>query len=74
LLHKKRNAGAIYIIGYALELGLKRKVSQTLGFINGFPESIADFNSYADQITSFNAISTGVGLTQLREIKKSRFK
>ena len=56
-------------MGYALELGFKRKIVNTLGFINGFPESAADFNSYAPQIAAFNAISTGINLTQLRQIK-----
>jgi hypothetical protein len=32
LFRHQRNAGAIYRMGYAIELSLKRKLSHTLGF------------------------------------------
>jgi hypothetical protein len=68
LFHNNRNAGAVYLMGYALELSFKRKICQTLGFMNGFPETTTDFSSYAVQINSF-IMNTGASLTQLRQIK-----
>ena len=64
-----RYSGAIYLMGYALELSLKRKISQTLGFVTGFPEDKNELNSYGPQMTAWNAISTGVSLTKIKEIK-----
>jgi hypothetical protein len=69
LLANNRNGAAVYLIGYALEFALKRKIINTLAFQYGFPETRADFNLYTAQITAFNAISTGVGITQLRQIR-----
>ena len=69
LYRLKRNNGAIYLMGYALEFSFKRKVCQTLGFNNGFPESNSELNLYTPQITLFNSISTTISLTQLRQIK-----
>jgi hypothetical protein len=68
LLKSNRHAGSIYLIGYALEFSLKRKLSQTIGFNRGFPETGADFNTYATQIRIFTA-GTGVSLTQVRQIR-----
>jgi len=69
LLNANRNSGAIYLMGYALEFSFKKKISQTPGFITGFPESAQEYNSYRTQIAAFNAIGTGISITQLREIK-----
>lgn len=69
LLQKGRHSAAVYLIGYALEFSFKRKVSLTLGFTNGFPESPADFGGYAAQVVAFNAISSGIQLNRLKEIK-----
>ena len=69
LYRLKRNNGAIYLMGYALEFSFKRKVCQTLGFNNGFPESNSELNFYTPQIALFNSISTSISLTQLRQIK-----
>jgi hypothetical protein len=69
LLRNKRNAGAIYMIGYALELSLKRKISQTLGFHNGFPENKMEFRLYAVQLRAFNGLSHTPGLTQIGQIR-----
>ncbi len=68
LLQNKRYAGSVYLMGYALELGLKRKICQTLGFTYGFPESRDDFSSYNTQIANFNTRSWAF-LTQLKQIK-----
>jgi hypothetical protein len=57
LFRLRRNNGAIYLMGYALEFSFKRKVCQTLGFNNGFPESRNELNLYS------------ISLTQLRQIK-----
>ena len=69
LLSNQRNSGAIYLMGYALEFALKRKVSLTLGFMNGFPEFKNDFNFYSSQISNFNTLKTGILLTDLKQIK-----
>jgi hypothetical protein len=69
LFRLRRNNGAIYMMGYALEFSFKRKVCQTLGFNNGFPESSAELSFYAPQIVQFNLISPAISLTQLRQIK-----
>jgi len=44
-----RNAAAIYLMGYALEFSLKRKISQTFGFLQGFPETRGELNAYMAQ-------------------------
>jgi hypothetical protein len=69
LFRLKRNNGAIYLMGYALELSFKRKVCQTLGFNSGFPESGTELHLYSSQLARFNAISPSISLTQLRQIK-----
>ena len=68
LFQNNRNSGAVYLMGYSLELSLKRKLCQTLGFNNGFPENKVDFNSYALQINRFASLS-GLSLTQLKQIR-----
>ena len=69
LYRNNRRAAAVYLIGYAVELSLKRKICRTLGFNNGFPENSLEFDSYTSQIDSFNAISTGLTLNKLKQIK-----
>ncbi|MCP9749519.1 hypothetical protein EGI32_11385 [Ferruginibacter sp. HRS2-29] len=69
LLKNNRNAASIYLMGYALEFSFKRKIVNTLAFNRGFPETKSDFTFYNPQIAAFNAISTGIAITQLRQIK-----
>lgn len=69
LFQKSRNAGAIYLMGYALEFALKRRISLTLNFSNGFPESNAELNIYAKQIAAFNSINAGTQLTHIKQIR-----
>lgn len=69
LFRHDRNAGAIYLMGYAIELSLKRKLSNTLGFNSGFPETAADFALYTVQINQFHAMNTGIQLTRVRQIR-----
>ena len=69
LFRLKRNNGAIYLMGYALEFSFKRKVCQTLGFNNGFPESRAELSQYSIELAQFNSISPSISLTQLKQIK-----
>jgi len=64
-----RNSGAVYLMGYAIEFSLKRKLSHTLGFNNGFPENPTEFGLYTMQINQFHAVNTGIQLTRLRQIK-----
>jgi hypothetical protein len=69
LFRLRRNNGAIYLMGYALEFSFKRKVCQTLGFNIGFPESRAELSIYSAQIARFNSIGSPITLTQLNQIK-----
>lgn len=68
LLRNNRNAGAIYMMGYALEFSLKRKISQTIGFNHGFPENNAEFRLYSVQLSAFIGSSTGIPLTHISQI------
>jgi HEPN domain-containing protein len=45
LLRGKRYEGAIYLCGYAIELGLKARICQTLGW-TGYPATNSEFNEY----------------------------
>lgn len=45
LLSSKRFDGAVYICGYAVELGLKLKICETLNW-QGYPESKKEFENY----------------------------
>src|SRR5437773_2598849 len=69
LYRGNRNSAAVYLAGYALEFAFKRKITNTLGFGNGFPETRADFRSYNPQIATFNTISTGLRLTDVTQIR-----
>ena len=64
-----RNGGAVYLMGYALEFSLKRRLSLTLGFNNGFPDTPADWGLYTLQITQFGAVNSGTPLNRLRQIR-----
>lgn len=68
LLKANRNPAAVYLAGYSLEIALKRKLSQVLGFNNGFPESEIEFRGYAAIISAFR-INTGLPFDKLKEIK-----
>jgi hypothetical protein len=72
LFRNRRNSGAIYLMGYALEFSLKRKISLTLGFDRGFPEAPSELNSYSSQIANFHSLSTGIQLTQMRQIRNHK--
>lgn|SRR6185437_2321455 len=67
-----RNNGAIYLMGYALEFSLKRKISQTFGFAQGFPETGAELNTYTGRFSRPNTPSTGIPLPTLRQIRHHR--
>jgi hypothetical protein len=69
LFTQNRNSAAIYLMGYALEFSFKRKISNTLGFANGFPETPREFNLYGVQTAAFNHISTGITLNQVTQIR-----
>jgi len=45
LLSAKRYDGAVYLCGYAVELGLKSKICKTLHW-QGFPETNSEFQDY----------------------------
>ena len=66
LFRHGRNNASIYLIGYALEFCLKRKISQAFGFAHGFPENRADFGIYSSQIIRLNSLNTGIQLSSIR--------
>jgi hypothetical protein len=68
-----RYNGAVYMIGYALEFSLKRKLSNTLGFNSGFPETNGEMRHYYNtQLAAFNAIGTGITLNQINQIRNHK--
>ncbi len=70
LLASKRTNGAVYMMGYAIEFSLKRKLSITLGFNNGFPESNPEMQHYyTTQLAIINSISTGITLNKISQIR-----
>lgn len=61
------------MMGYALEFSLKRKLSITLGFNNGFPETNPEMQQYyTAQLAVFNSISTGIALNQIKQIRNHK--
>lgn len=69
LLKHDRKSGAIYLMGYALELQFKRKVSLNLQFLRGFPESKLELDSYLRVLSVSNSISTGIMPTAINQIR-----
>lgn len=69
LLRNGRHAGAVYLMGYVLEFALKRKLSMTLGFTQGFPQNPAEFQAYNQQISRFQALNTGIPLSNIRHLR-----
>ena len=45
LMTAKRYDGAVYLCGYAIELGLKARICRTLNWL-GFPENKGEFQGY----------------------------
>jgi HEPN domain-containing protein len=68
LLSNNRNSSAVYVMGYAVEFALKRKICSTLNFFNGFPETRAELAYY---ISHWNSVGTPspIPANQLKEIK-----
>ena len=69
LLRHARNNGAIYLMGYALELSLKRTISLIFGFAQGFPETGPDFNLYARQINHLHSLNIGIRISNVRQFR-----
>jgi len=60
LFRHGRNNGAIYLMGYALEFSLKRKIIQTFGFAQGFPEKRSELATLSsDEFVGITADSPG---------------
>ena len=73
LFANNRFNGYVYMMGYSLEFSLKRKLSITLGFNNGFPESNPEMrNYYTSQLALFNSINTGITLNQITQIRNHK--
>jgi HEPN domain-containing protein len=68
LLSHKRNSSAIYLMGYAVEYALKRKICATLNFYNGFPESNPELLIYISYWASTGTPSP-ISFNKIKEIK-----
>ena len=69
LLRNGRNNGASYMMGYALEFSLKRKISSNIGFIRGFPETGQELNAYSAEVSHFHALNTGIHLHKIGQLR-----
>jgi hypothetical protein len=69
LFKGNRYAATVYLMGYALEYALKRRICLHLGFSSGFPEFNNEFTRYNAQLVFYNSIRPGAPLNQLRQIK-----
>lgn len=73
LFLNNRFNGSIYLLGYAIELMLKWKISTTLGFDLGFPENERELEKYYSiQLKAFNSIQTGITLREIKQIKNHK--
>src|SRR5258708_3391933 len=45
LIKERRYDGAYYLCGYAIELGLKKRICKTLRWKNGYPNSEKEFSN-----------------------------
>lgn len=68
LFSDNRNASAIYLMGYAVEYALKRKICATLNFYNGFPENNTELRNYISYWASTGTPSR-ISFNQIREIR-----
>ena len=69
LFHSGRYVGSVYLMGYALEFAFKKKISLTLGFNSGFPDTRNDYSLYANIVSTFITKSTGIQLSSLHDIR-----
>jgi hypothetical protein len=69
LFKGNRYAATVYLMGYALEYALKRRICLHLRFNRGFPEFNEEFANYRSQLALFNTTIRGIQLNQLRQIK-----
>ena len=71
LIQAKRYDGAYYLCGYAIEMGLKRRICKTLRWKKGYPGSDKEFG----QLKSFKTHDLDVllGLSGIEEKIKKNF-
>jgi hypothetical protein len=67
LLKAGRNGAAVYLMGYALELALKRKICRLWNFTGGFPETSAELRAYLAMMHPSPIL--GITLTNIRDIR-----
>jgi hypothetical protein len=72
LFEGSRYGAAVYLMGYAIEYALKRRICLDLEFNLGFPELNSEFSKYSSQVAAYNAVNKGKQLNQLRQIKNHR--
>lgn len=72
LFKGNRYSAAVYLMGYAIELALKRKICQNLQFNLGFPELNAEFINYRPQVQAYNAGDIPIALNKLNQIKSQK--
>lgn len=66
LFRNSRYPASIYIAGYAVEIALKFKMCQTLGFNQGFPETRQELSVYLQHINKTNPLPLQITLGQIR--------
>jgi hypothetical protein len=70
LLKNRRHVSAVYLMGYALEYTLKKKICATLMFSSGFPEKKHELVAYITALNANPAIATNpITFTDIKEIK-----
>jgi hypothetical protein len=72
LFNNGRNNGSIYLMGYALEFTLKKKISITFGFTRGFPETGFELSTYSSQINLFHSLNTGIQVNRIAQLRHHR--
>lgn len=73
LLSKERYVASVYLMGYAVEIALKRKICKTLQFNSGFPENPRELQACIASVATANpthpSAGTAVTFTNVKEIK-----
>jgi HEPN domain-containing protein len=73
LFSNKRYVAAVYLMGYAVEIALKKRICDFLGFVNGFPETKPEFQACVALLRANNRTPATAGasltFTNVTEIR-----
>lgn len=71
LFRAGRYATAIYIMGYAIEIALKKRICYTCEFPRGFPENEGELRSYTQVLQSFvpDSAYADIRFSSIRDIR-----